>query len=53
MVKHLFLLTFISASQSDFVNKTLTGILFSTVVRAAVVDKLVILGISPLNSFLF
>ena len=36
----------------SFLTKLLTlGILFSTVVRAAVVAKLVILGISPLASF--
>ena len=36
-----------------FLTKLLTlDILFSTVVRAAVVAKLVILGISPLTSFI-
>ena len=39
-------------SQS-FLTKLLTlGILFSTVLRAVVVAKLVILGISPLTSFI-
>ena len=37
----------------SFLTKLLRlGILFSTVVRAAVVVKLVILGISPLNPFI-
>ena len=37
----------------SFLTKLLTlGILFSTVVRAIVVAKLVVLGISPLTSFI-
>ena len=39
--------------QSVFLTKLLTlGISFSTAVRAVVVAKLVILGISPLTSFI-
>ena len=42
-----------SVLQSVFLTKLLTlGILFSTAVRAVVVAKLVILGISLLNSFI-
>ena len=49
----LFLISLMSVLQSVFVTKLLTlGILFSTAVRAVVVAKLVILGISLLNSFI-
>ena len=53
MVIYLPLIPFVSVSESAILTKSLTfGILFSSVVRAAVVAKLVILGISPLTSFL-
>ena len=52
MVKYLCSMSDIFASQSAFLNRSLTlGILFSTVVRVAVAAKLAILGISPSNSF--
>ena len=53
MAKYLFLISFISGSKLAFLTKYLKlGILFSTLVRAAVVAKLVILGISSLISFI-
>ena len=53
MVKYLFLISFISASESLFLTKSLAlGILFSAVVSAVVVAKLEILSISFLASFI-
>ena len=54
MVIYLSLIPFVSLLESAILTKSLTfSILFSSVVRAAVVAKLVILGISPLTSFLY
>ena len=48
-----FLFNIINFCYSSFFTKLLTlGILFSTAVRALVAAKLVILGISPLTSFI-
>ena len=53
MISNFFSISLIFVLLSDILTKLLTlGILFSLVVRAAVVAKLVMLGILPLTSFI-
>ena len=52
-MKYLFLISFISASQSAFLTKSLTLVIsFSTTVKPVTVAKLLILGLSFLTLFI-
>ena len=52
-MKYLFLISFISASQSAFLTKSLTLVIsFSTTVKPVALAKLLILGLSFLTLFI-